>query len=66
MNEYQRVVFAGQTAGITEFSDKFWLVSLVQYDIGFIDKVGGCPLGELCSTILTEYCLVKNKHGQLL
>jgi len=27
MNEKQPVVFAGQTVGINEFSDKIWLVS---------------------------------------
>ena len=30
-------VFAGQTVGIKEFSDKVWLVSFMQYDLGFFD-----------------------------
>ena len=32
------VVFAGQTIGITEVSDKIWLVNFMQYDIGFFDE----------------------------
>jgi putative transposase len=32
------VVFAGQTVGITEVSDKIWLVSFMQYDLGFFDE----------------------------
>jgi hypothetical protein len=30
-------VFAGQNVGITEVSDKVWLVSFMQYDLGFFD-----------------------------
>jgi len=52
MNEKQPVVFAGQTVGITEFSDKLRLVSFMQYDIGFFDEDGCCPLGGLYSTHL--------------
>jgi hypothetical protein len=43
MNEKQPVMFAGQAVGITEFSDKFWLVGFVQYDIGCFVGVGYCP-----------------------
>jgi len=32
------VVFAGQTVGITEVSDDVWLVSFMQYDLGFFDQ----------------------------
>ena len=66
MNEKQPVVFAGQTVGITKVSDQIGLVSFIQYDIGFFDEDGCCPLEELYSTILTEYCVGRNKHGQLL
>jgi hypothetical protein len=31
-------VFAGQNVGITEVSEKIWLVSFVQYDLGFFDQ----------------------------
>jgi hypothetical protein len=37
MNEKQPVMFAGQAVGITEFSDKIWFVSFIQYDIGCFD-----------------------------
>ncbi len=31
-------VFAGQNIGITEVSDKIWLVSFMHFDIGFFDE----------------------------
>ena len=31
-------VFAGQTIGIREVADKIWLVSFMQFDIGFFDE----------------------------
>ena len=34
-------VFAGQNVGITEVSEKIWLVSFVQYDVGFFDHESG-------------------------
>lgn len=30
-------VFAGQTVGVKEVADKIWLVSFMQYDLGFFD-----------------------------
>ncbi len=30
-------VFAGQNVGIKEISDKIWLVTFMQYDLGFFD-----------------------------
>ena len=30
-------VFAGQNVGIKEISEKIWLVSFMQYDLGFFD-----------------------------
>jgi hypothetical protein len=30
-------VFAGQNVGINEVSDRVWLVSFMQYDLGFFD-----------------------------
>jgi len=47
MNEKQSVVFADQTVGITKVSDQIRLVSFIQYDIGFFDEDGCCPLEEL-------------------
>jgi putative transposase len=35
------VVFAGQTVGIREVADKIWLVSFVNYDLGFFDEEVG-------------------------
>ena len=32
------VVFAGQNAGIREVADKIWLVSFIDYDLGFFDE----------------------------
>ena len=34
-------VFAGQNVGIKEVSDKVWLVSFMQYDLGFFDHEPG-------------------------
>jgi putative transposase len=34
-------VFAGQNVGITEVSEKIWLVSFMQYDLGFFDHESG-------------------------
>ena len=34
-------VFAGQNVGIKEVSDKVWLVSFMQYDLGFFDNETG-------------------------
>jgi putative transposase len=34
-------VFAGQNVGITEVSDKIWLVSFMKYDLGFFDQEAG-------------------------
>lgn len=35
------VVFAGQTVGIREVDDKIWLVSFMDYDLGFFDQDEG-------------------------
>jgi transposase InsO family protein len=35
------VVFAGQTVGIREVADNIWLVSFLDYDLGFFDEVEG-------------------------
>ena len=34
-------VFAGQTVGIREVTDKIWLVSFMEYDLGFFDEEAG-------------------------
>jgi putative transposase len=34
-------VFAGQDVGILEASEKIWLVSFMQYDLGFFDHEAG-------------------------
>jgi len=31
-------VFAGQTVGIREVADRIWLVSFMDYDLGFFDE----------------------------
>jgi hypothetical protein len=35
------IVFAGQNVGVKEVSDKVWLVSFMQYDLGFFDHETG-------------------------
>lgn len=35
------VVFAGQNVGIREVADKIWLVSFIDYDLGFFDEEVG-------------------------
>lgn len=35
------LVFAGQNVGIKEVEDKIWLVSFMQYDLGFFDEISG-------------------------
>jgi putative transposase len=35
------IVFAGQNVGIKEVSDRIWLVSFMQYDLGFFDHETG-------------------------
>jgi putative transposase len=34
-------VFAGQIVGIREVADEIWLVSFMEYDLGFFDKEKG-------------------------
>jgi len=34
-------VFAGQLVGIREVDDQIWLVSFLDYDLGFFDQDGG-------------------------
>ena len=34
-------VFAGQTVGIREVDDKIWVVSFMQYDLGYFDEKEG-------------------------
>lgn len=38
-------VFAGQNVGIKQVEDKIWLVSFMQYDLGFFDEES-CRLGN--------------------
>lgn len=35
------IVFAGQNVGIREVADKIWLVSFMNYDLGFFDQECG-------------------------
>jgi hypothetical protein len=41
-------VFAGQYVGIREIADEIWLVSFMDYDLGFFDQVENRvePVGE--------------------
>jgi putative transposase len=34
-------VFAGQNVGVKEVSDRIWLVTFMQYDLGFFDHESG-------------------------
>jgi hypothetical protein len=40
-------VFAGQNVGVKEVSDKIWLVSFMEYDLGFFDH----ETGRLATTV---------------
>ena len=35
-------VFVGQNVGVKEVSDRIWLVSFMDYDLGFFDREIGC------------------------
>ena len=35
------IVFAGQNVGIREVAEKIWLVSFMNYDLGFFDQECG-------------------------
>jgi hypothetical protein len=35
------LALAGQNVGVKEISDKIWLVSFMQYDLGFFDHQSG-------------------------
>ena len=35
------IVFAGQNVGIREVAENIWLVSFMQYDLGFFDHQSG-------------------------
>jgi hypothetical protein len=41
-------VFAGQNVGVKQVSERIWLVSLMQYDLGYFDdmspRTGGEPV----------------------
>ena len=37
----KKFVYAKQNIGITEVSEKIWLVSFMQYDLGFFDHESG-------------------------
>ena len=41
-------IFAGQYVGVTEIADDIWLVSFMDYDLGFFDKEVNWvePVGE--------------------
>ncbi len=54
-------VFAGQTVGIREVEDKIWLVSFMEYDLGFFDRelnkvepVGKNPFAPKVLPMLSE------------
>ena len=48
-------VFAGQNVGIKEVSDRIWLVSFMDYDLGFFDyEIGrlGCVENSFAAKVL--------------
>jgi hypothetical protein len=63
-------VFAGQDVGISEVSEKIWLVSFMSYDLGFFDHESGrveCaqnPFGAkvlpMCPAGINRYPCVRN------
>jgi len=48
-------VFAGQTVGIREVADKIWLVSFMEYDLGFFDEEAG-RVEPAANPFLPEKC----------
>ena len=38
IGKHPSTVFAGETVGIREVADQIWLVSLMEYDLGFFDE----------------------------
>jgi len=48
-------VFAGQPVGIREVADKIWLVSFMQYDLGFFDEDEG-RVEPASNPFLSEKC----------
>ena len=66
-------VFAGQNVGIKEVSDKVWLVSFMQYDLGFFDQETGWitstenPFGEKSVTHVPGMkCHLCGRNGPLI
>ena len=46
-------VFAGQTVGIKQTDDRIWLVSFVDYDLGYFDDET-CRLESPCKSLRTK------------
>ena len=65
-------VFAGQNVGIKEVSDKVWLVSFMQYDLGFFDHETGRitsaenPFGAKCYLCARRRVATKSSHRRRL
>ncbi|HEX5283019.1 MAG TPA: hypothetical protein VFW30_02780 [Bryocella sp.] len=52
-------VFAGQKVGIKEIDEKIWLVSFMQYDLGFFDEEYGrveCAENPFGAKVLSPMC----------
>src|SRR5256885_8066942 len=54
-------VFAGQNVGVKEVSDKIWLVSFMDYDLGFFDHETG-RLGTADNPFAAEVLAVSMDH----
>lgn len=57
------LVFAGQDVGIRQVEDKIWLVSFMDYDMGYFDEESGqfepgpCPFGPRVLPMCPEWTL---------
>ena len=54
------IVFAGQNVGVREVADKIWLVSFMNYDLGFFDQEAGGSLAPKTPSTLKCYPCVRN------
>ena len=50
-------MLAGQVVGIREVADEIWLVSLMNYDLGFIDKETGRSIPDTWVTLYSGHIL---------
>src|SRR5262249_2829671 len=68
-------VFAGQTVGVKQVGDKIWLVSFMDYDLGFFDeettRLEPIPnpfeakVLPMCPAGIKRYLCARNRHMEI-